>query len=352
MIEPRGSAAGNVALSRWKAACPCQAGSMPDTQQPTAWLLMAVGDNRQHGGNLGYDDQADVYYTWDSTVSNYANIRVGDPVAIWDKKRLLGISVVEAIDTAVKEKMLFRCPNPACGRAGIKERRTKRPRFRCQECGLEFDEPSTEVAKVREYRSRHDAAWTSLDSLLSGEQLRNLCESPKSQLSMRTLDWAAFRDALENRGAERAVSRVVGRAPALSSQRETLQMEFPSGHAQAVVRVRRGQRKFRDHLLSSYGGRCAFTGSAPDRVLEAGHLYSYAQLGQHHEHGGLLLRRDVHRLFDDGWLAVDPSTLRVDVSAALEAFAQYARLHDRPLHVDLHDRQVEWLDKHWAEHRT
>lgn len=330
----------------------CQAGVVTDLPQPTAWLLMAVGDNRQHGGNSGYDDEADVYYTWDSTVNNYANIKVGDPVAIWDKERLLGVSIVEAIETAVKKKMLFRCPNPACGRAGIKERRTKIPRFRCQECGLEFDEPATEVATVTEYRSRHDAAWTSLDSLLSGEQLRNLCQSPRSQLSMRSLDWAAFRNALEDRGAERAVSRVVEKAPDFFFPQQGVQIEFPAGHAQTVVRVRRGQRNFRDHLLNSYGGRCAFTGSAPDRVLEAGHLYSYAQLGEHHEHGGLLLRRDVHRLFDDGWLAVDPATLRVDVSTSLETFPQYARLHEQRLHVGLHDKQVEWFDKHWAEHRT
>lgn len=326
---------------------------MNDAQQLNAWLLMAVGENRQHGGNSGYDDQADIYYTWDSTVSNYANIKVGDPVVLWDKERLLGISVVEAIEATVKEKLLFRCPNPGCGRAGIKERRVKLPRFRCQECGLEFDEPSTEVATVTEYRSRHDAAWTSLDNLLSGEQLRSLCESPRSQLSMRSLDWTAFRAALDARGAERAVSRVLGRVPDfIFSQPGGLQIQFPSGHAQGVVRVRRGQRNFRDHLLRAFAGRCAFTGSAPDRVLEAGHLYSYAQLGQHHEHGGLLLRRDVHRLFDDGWLAVDPARLKVDVSTNLESYPQYARLHEQRLHVDLHKKQIEWLDKHWAEHRS
>ena len=325
---------------------------MADAHHPNAWLLMAAGDNRQHGGNSGYDDQADVYYTWDSTVSNYANVKVGDPVAIWDKDRLLGISVVEAIEMTEKEKIMFRCPNPACRRACIKQRRTKSPKFRCQECGLEFEEPTTELANVTEYTSRHDAAWTSLDSLLSGDELRGLCEAPKSQLSMRSLNWAAFRAALEGRGGERAVSRVVGRAPDFSFPQPGVQIAFPSGHAPAVVRVRRGQRKFRDHLLNSYGGRCAFTGSAPDRVLEAGHLYSYAQLGEHHEHGGLLLRRDVHRLFDDGLLAVDPSTLRVDVSGSLEAFPQYARLHEKRLCVDLHEEQVEWLDKHWAEHRA
>jgi hypothetical protein len=86
-------------------------------------------------------------------------------------------------------------------------------------------------------------------------------------------------------------------------------------------------------------------------VLEAGHLYSYAQLGTHFEHGGLMLRRDVHRLFDDGLLAVDPVNLRVDVAPGLAEFPQYARLHGEPLTLKLMDEQVDWLGKHWSEHR-
>jgi hypothetical protein len=72
----------------------------------------------------------------------------------------------------------------------------------------------------------------------------------------------------------------------------------------------------------------------------------------HHTHGGLLLRRDIHRLFDDGLLAVDPGRLRVDVSDLLEAYLRYAALHDRQLRVSLRHKQVEWLARHWIEHRA
>ena len=314
---------------------------MSGPSQPSAWLLMTVGENRQHGGNNGYDDQADVYYTWDSTVPNHANVKVGDPVALWDKDRLLGMSVIEEIETETKEKLLFKCPR--CAMAGIKARKNKDPRFKCYKCGHEFDLPDTQTATVTEYRSRHDAAWTSLDNLLQGADLRQLCAAPKSQLSMRQLDWDAFRYALTVRGASRAVERVVQRAP---------DFFFPQGHQLEIVRVRRGQRQFREHLLTSQGESCAFTGVAPARVLEAGHLYSYARLGVHQEHGGLLLRRDIHRLFDDGWLAVDPERFRVDVSHELESYPQYAGLHDRPLRVQLQAAQVDWLARHWAEHRA
>lgn len=307
----------------------------------SAWLLLSVGENRQHGGNAGYDDQADVYYTWDSTVPNHARIKAGDPIAIWDKDRLLGLSVIEEIEQEEKEKLLFKCQH--CGKAGIKQRATKSPRFKCYRCGTEFETPRTQTATVVEYRSRHDAAWTPLEDLLAGDELRQLCESPKSQLSMRPLRWGAFQRSVTAKGAERAVDRVVQRAP---------DFVFPQGHQLEIVRVRRGQRQFRAHLLEAQGQTCAFTGEAPARVLEAGHLYSYAELGVHHEHGGLLLRRDIHRLFDDGSLAVEPSSLRINVSDTLEAFPQYAALDGYPLRTRPRDSQVEWLARHWAEHRA
>lgn len=325
---------------------------MPSTRPPVAWLLMAVGDNRQYGGNTGYDDQVDAYYSWDSTVNNASNVQVGDSVALWDKERLLGLSVVEAINTETEVKTLRRCANASCGRSNISERKTLAPTFRCQNCGSEFDEPAIELATVTKYTSRHDAAWTPLENTLTGDQLRKVCVSAKSQLSMRELDWEAFSSAVKTHGGGRALQRVVDRSPDLVfPTTDDVPTEFRQGHSRAMVRVRRGQRQFRDQLLKWQGGRCAFTGEAPVRVLDAGHLYSYAELGEHYEHGGLLLRRDIHRLFDDGSLAVDPNSLKVDVAGDLEGFPQYARLHDQRLRVELNADRAAWIEKHWAEHR-
>ena len=306
----------------------------------SAWVLMTAGENREHGGNAGYDDQPDVYYTWDNTVYNHARLEVGDAIVLWDKKRLLGLSVVEEIEEHDREKLLFKCPH--CGKAGIKARTVKLPRFRCSDCHEEFVTPTTEIKTVHEYRSRHDAAWTPLEGLLTGSELRGLCESPASQLSIRQFRWDSFQQLIEHRGAGNTISRVARRADIV----------FPQGHQLELVRVRRGQTQFREHLLATQGESCAFTGEAPARVLEAGHLYSYAELGVHYEHGGLVLRRDIHRLFDDGWLAVDPSSMKVDVSPMLEAYPQYAALHGRALLAKVADRQMGWLFTHWSEHRA
>jgi DNA-directed RNA polymerase subunit RPC12/RpoP len=310
-------------------------------QSVRAWLLLAVGDDRQHGGNDGYDDEPDVHYSWDSTVPNHGSLQKGDLIALWDKRRLIGVSTIEDISKGSKEKLLYRCSE--CGLAGIKSRKTKFPRYKCYECKAEFENPTSKVEQVTTYRSRHDAGWKNLDGVLSGPELRELCESPKSQLSLRPLRWADFAREIAARAGLDVVGQVERRSPS------TLTV---GGHSLATVRVRRGQRAFRENLLQQYGPRCAFTGDAPASVLEAGHLYSYASLGTHHEHGGLLLRRDIHRLFDDGHLAVNPRSLRASVSPTLLRFPQYAALHDRPLTVNLKPTQIRWLTGHWNLHRT
>ena len=99
------------------------------------------------------------------------------------------------------------------------------------------------------------------------------------------------------------------------------------------VRVRLGQAEFRRRMLEEFETDCAFTGRAPLSMLEACHLYSYAAVGEHHDHGGLILRRDVHRLFDLGQVAVNPETMTIDVSDELRGFPTYASLAGRKLGV-------------------
>jgi hypothetical protein len=315
-----------------------------------AWLLMAAGEKRGHGGNAGYDDQPDAYYSWDSNVPNYKSIRVGDPIALWDKERLLGVSVIEEIKTTSGTKLLHRCPQ--CKTTRISPRKRAEPRYRCMKCRREFDTPLVDVVDVDLYRARYDAAWTNLESVLDERELRALAVHAGDFNAMRPLDWDALQNALTEKGVGRAVDRVASRADFNWRPVSGPTIALPQGFASALVRVRRGQRQFREQLLAAQGSLCAFTGRAPDRVLEAGHLYSYAQLGTHFKHGGLMLRRDIHRLFDDGMLAVEPSRLRVDVAPELAKYPQYARLHDGPLTLRLRDEQVEWLGKHWIEHRA
>ncbi|SNS54468.1 HNH endonuclease [Geodermatophilus saharensis] len=307
-----------------------------------AWLFMAVdGDDRQFGGNDGYADEPDVFYSWDSRVPRAKDVVVGDRVALWDKHRLIGASVVEEIQEGEGPKTIYRCK--VCGQASIKWRKVKRPFFRCgnQRCLAEFDDPQTETVPVVTYRAIYDAAWVPLPSALSAKELRDLCRDPGSQHAIRPLRWQAFEESLASKGRPLALDDVDRRAGTLSG-----------GHRIAATRVRRGQGAFRKSLLRTYGPVCAITGDCPEEVLEAGHLYSYAEVGVHHEHGGLLLRRDIHRLFDRGALAIEPETCTISVAPDLARYPMYAALEGGELAVPPNDRHLRWFRQHWSQHRA
>jgi len=311
---------------------------------------MVAGESRGHGGNEGYDDQYDAYYSWDDKVPNHKNLNVGDPVAVWDKTQLLGVSVIEEIETWAGWKLQNRCP--ACMKTRISERTRVLPRWKCAKCKHEFTEPVATVAEVTHYRARYDAAWTSLEGVLDRDELQNAQRNDHDINAMRPLDWVALSRALGAKRAQVAMNPIAARVDLAHMPMGRPGVEIPQGFEVSLVRVRRGQQQFRDHLLAAQGAICAFTGAAPSRALEAGHLYSYAEVGTHYEHGGLMLRRDIHRLFDDGSLAVEPARLRIDVADELSPYPQYARLHGERLQLTLRDEQVGWLAEHWGEHRS
>ncbi|SCL25982.1 HNH endonuclease [Micromonospora nigra] len=309
---------------------------------PTGWLMLATGADRQHGGNDGYDDDPDLHYSWDDTVPNARTVAVGDRIVLWDKKAVIGASLIEAIETGSAEKILYRCPR--CNGANIKRRKRRSPQFRCFPCSDTFETASTRVARVATFRTRHDANWIDLGGCLDGPTLRDLCVSPRSQLSMRALRWDAFLEALGNVGRSRAVAALNS-----SSTRPRLGRD---GHRQVRVRVRVGQREFRRRLLATMGPVCAFTGPGPAAALEAAHLYSYAAVGRHHDDGGLLMRRDLHRLFDQGDIAVDPNTLTINLCKDLLAYEGYATLHGQRLAIAPDPGHIAWMEKHWNQHRV
>jgi len=73
-----------------------------------------------------------------------------------------------------------------------------------------------------------------------------------------------------------------------------------------IVR-RQGQPKFRKKLLNAYGGKCAVTGCDVEAVLEAAHIAPYLGTDSNTVQNGLLLRADIHTLFDLGQLKVTPA---------------------------------------------
>lgn len=311
-----------------------------------AWLMLAKGDERQHGGNRGYSDILDSRYVWDTTVPNCGRPQAGDLIAIWDGDTLLGASVIERISETDAEKLRLHCP--ACHSTKIKKRKTLVPDYRChvQKCRAEFNERDLieTRARVKRYEAYYPDAWLEFAGVVDRGRLAGTCLAPKSQHSIRELHLDSFLRLLSS--AERSQLRRFG------SLVNSCEPDPKGGHVPRLVRARVGQANFRARLLSRFGSCCAISGPCPLESLEAAHLYSYANFGVHHEGGGLLLRRDIHRLFDLGLIAVEVATMTIEIAADIREFPHYSPFHGQRLNVDVKPREKRWLQIHWQQHHS
>lgn len=99
-----------------------------------------------------------------------------------------------------------------------------------------------------------------------------------------------------------------------------------------IVKARLGQPAFRLALLDAYGSKCAISGCAVIDVLEAAHIRAYAQGGASLAANGLLLRTDIHTLFDYHLVSIDPASLLVLTSSRL-ADSSYSTFAGAPLRI-------------------
>jgi putative restriction endonuclease len=119
-----------------------------------------------------------------------------------------------------------------------------------------------------------------------------------------------------------------------------------------LIHPRLGQATFRIAVLEAYGRACAVTGEHSLPTLEASHIRSYAEDGPHEVRNGLLLRADLHRLFDTGYVTVTRD-LRFEVGTRLrDDFSNgrsYYPLHGARLQVpstELHRPDRDFLEWH------
>jgi putative restriction endonuclease len=103
-----------------------------------------------------------------------------------------------------------------------------------------------------------------------------------------------------------------------------------------LARARLGQGGFRVLVTEAYNRRCAVTCERTLPVLQAAHIKPFSQSGPHRVNNGLLLRSDLHILFDKGYLTVTPD-LHVEVSRRIrdeyENGRDYYAFHGQALAV-------------------
>ena len=114
---------------------------------------------------------------------------------------------------------------------------------------------------------------------------------------------------------------------------------------------RRGQPGFRKKLLKAYGAACAISGCKDAGVLDAAHIAPHRGIESNHIQNGLLLRTDLHTLFDVGLLSIDPADMKVRVAPSVVS-TEYRALDGRALRLPRDAAQrpsKKALAKHWTE---
>ncbi len=148
---------------------------------------------------------------------------------------------------------------------------------------------------------------------------------------------------------ERTAGRIIPtRTPKVAEPRPRF------GEPYAVI-PRLGQGTFRIAVTEAYTRACAVTGEHSLPALDAAHIRAYSAEGPHDVRNGLLLRADLHRLFDQGYITITPDH-RIEVSGRLrEDYSNgrsYYPLHGTPMRMptSLAERPapefIQWHNEH------
>lgn len=117
--------------------------------------------------------------------------------------------------------------------------------------------------------------------------------------------------------------------PASESEKDELERTFQ------LIERRRNQGPFRRELMRAFRGRCVVTGCEVMDVLEACHIVPYSEGSPERDaiENGLLLRADIHTLYDLHLLTIIPMAVGmlgwVNLSRRLKHVPPYAEFHHK-----------------------
>lgn len=221
----------------------------------------------------------------------------------------------------------------------IRPRETIKPKWRCDN-GHEFAEQKIVLEPATEFIANYGSSFQKLEDVTL---LQLKSESPRYniQLSIQEVNVQWAQGLLETQTST-IYPLTAGEAdddtPDLleDDQRKIIDRQ---------IKQRRGQKTFRDKLLKS-NPVCAVTGCELVDILEAAHIDAYRNDSHNDISNGLLLRSDIHTLFDLNLIAIEPTTLLIKLSSkALNG--GYEHFEGIPIKLK-HTPNIDALTKRWV----
>ncbi|MGP0911641.1 MULTISPECIES: HNH endonuclease [unclassified Serratia (in: enterobacteria)] len=284
-----------------------------------AWSFKNIEqDDLRYWGNDGYHDDSSSFYRYDSFVANHKNVKVGDVVIITNRNKVLGVSVIDRVATRNIDKKRNKCIHMDCGAKKIIPRKNIKPKWRCDN-GHEFNEPRVIFEAAVEFIANYGVHYKEITGVTME---RLIAETPRynGQMSIQEVN---FHWAIKLFGTQSAL--VLGlEAGDADNDAPILMIDDQRNMVERQIKQRRGQKKFRDQLLVS-NPVCAVTGCELVDILEAAHVDAYRNDSHNHISNGLLLRSDIHTLFDLNLCAIDPAdnSIRFSKGAFENGYQQF-----------------------------
>jgi putative restriction endonuclease len=303
------------------------------------WILKSKGVESAFGGNEGYPDEVTSHYVYDSTVKNYDKIAKGDIVVISGKKHIEGFGRIENI--LVKQNIIkkrYRCP--VCNSQEHYERKNISPKYKCRN-KHEFDTPSEEKIKVDQFTALYESTYLAAPPRTSVKILESYYINRNFYYSIQRIK----PDFIQNSFPE--LNRRLTLSSKVSFQSPVVTITPPKSNytpstndtriLKSVLRTNReGQSKFRDDLFSFYGPKCMLTQCNIGPAIEASHICPYRGKKDNHIANGLLLRRDLHAIFDADLIGIHPVTLKIYIHPSLKN-SEYSKFKDQTIKINRND---------------
>ncbi len=288
------------------------------------WILKTKGSESSFGGNKGYPDDPISHYVFDTNVKNHDKIKTGDIVVIVNKKFVLGHAIITSIDLVKNiPKIRYRCP--ICNTQEHYKRESKNPKYKCRK-KHEFDEPIEENIIVDEYIANYKSTFKASSLHKSVKILDNFYIKRNKYYSIQP----AKIDLIDNLFATTNIplqSVLLTLEPdesySINNLAEYKIVEKDERPIKPMfVKSRQGQVEFRNTLIKIHGSYCMISGIDLPQTIEASHINPYRGKKDHHPQNGLLLRIDLHRLFDLNLIGINPETLEIDIHPLIRTHYQ------------------------------
>ncbi|MBB5396706.1 HNH endonuclease [Mucilaginibacter sp. AK015] len=280
-------------------------------EQKTLWVFKSFEEERSFGGNEGYADEPELAYVYDNTVINHNRVREGDLAIIVNKKHVAGIATIERITVQHNiPKKQYACP--VCGTKRLAARKKALPEFRCKN-KHEFSTPIVSTISVSQSKAIYSADYIRISERVPAGVLAKYYNSYNAYYSIQSADMTVldhhfpmFRLLTETPIPD---SVIIPYAPSLTDSRDYRLLKSA---------IRPEQGKFRQLLIERHGMKCMISGCAIPEAIDASHICPYRGIDDNHLSNGLLLRKDLHALFDADLLGIEPSTLAIHISPILK----------------------------------